>query len=342
MKIRYLAAVAMAACFASAAFADKVVFSSGAFLTGTAGEFSNGKLNFKSEELGEIAIDVEKIAKLESDGVHTVRLHDMTTSKAKVTVVDGDYMVEENGELKPLDMEDVKDIDPVVEKWHGSANLAATATRGNTIGESVSFEADVRRRWEKDRFTASTGYYFSQSGDSRETKRKDTSRYELMAQEDHFWTGEKFYSYVKGKYEFDRIMELNYRYRLGAGLGYQWLEKDDFGHGPLSFSQELGAEWIEERYKPIAKDDYCALRYAHHFAWGITAVDGMDFTHNFEYLPQVDDWENYLINADVALVYAFRPDWQLKLAAEWNYHSRVADGIKRSDIRYILALGYKW
>lgn len=340
MKFKIMTAVLAAACI-TAAFADRVTFTSGAFLTGTAGDFSGGKLNFKSEEVGEVAIDISKIATLESENEHVIRHPDMTLTRALVTVVDGKYMVDDDGELKELDMKNVKDIDPTPEKWHGSVNLSATATRGNTTGESVSLTADVNRRWEKDRFTASTGYYFSQSGDSRENKRKDTSRYELTAQEDHFWSA-KMYSYVSGKYETDRIMELNYRYRVGAGLGYQWLEKEDLGVGPLSFNQELGAEWIFERYKPIENDDYAALRYAHHFAWDIVALDGMAFTHNLEFLPQVDDWENHLINADVALTYAFRPNWHLKLAAEWNYHSKVAQGIKHSDIRYILALGYKW
>lgn len=341
MELRHFAAV-VAAFAVSAAFADKVTFTSGAFLTGTAGEFAGNKLNFKSEEVGDVQIDISKIANLETDGSHMIRRLDMSMSSAKVTVVDGEYMVEENGELKPLDMENVKDIDPVPEKWHGSINLSATATRGNTVGESAAIEADVNRRWEKDRFTASTGYYFAQSGDSRDTKRKNTSRFQIDAQEDHFWTGESFYSYVKGRYEFDRIMELDFRYRLGAGLGYQWLEKQDYGFGPVSFNQELGADWIEERYKHNERDEYGAFRYAHHFAWDIVAVDGMAFTHNLEFLPQVDKWENHLINADAALVYAFRPDWQLKLAAEWNYHSEVAEGVKHSDIRYILALGYKW
>lgn len=342
-KSKTIAFAAVACCMASSAlFADKVVFASGAFLTGKAGEFAGGKLNFESEEIGKVAIAIEKIASLESDAPHTIRRNDMTVKSANITVVDGELMVSENGVLKKLDMEGVKDIDPVPEKWHGSVNLAATAVRGNTVGESASLTADASRRWENDRFTASTGYYFSQSGNSRETKRKNTSRYELTAQEDHFWTGDKFYSYVKGKYETDRIMELNYRYRGGLGVGYQWLEKEDFGFGPFSFSQELGASWIEERYKTLQRDDYGAFRYAHHFAWDIVAVDGMAFTHNAEVLPQVDDWGNHLVNADAALTYAFRPNWLLKLAAEWNYHSKVAADIKHSDIRYILALGYKW
>ena len=107
--------------------------------------------------------------------------------------------------------------DPEEEKWHGSINLSGSVTRGNTIGESATIVADASRRWEYDRLTTDLGYYFAQSGSSKDNKQKTDSRFEAQAQEDHFWTGKGFYNYVNGKYEFDRIMDLMYRWRLGVG-----------------------------------------------------------------------------------------------------------------------------
>ena len=221
------------------------------------------------------------------------------TTETKKVSVEGGVLVE-NG--KALDMAAVKAVDPAAETWHGSVNLSATATRGNTTAESVAIFSDVHRRWEHDRFTANAGYWFAQSGDSRDTKRKSESRGEVFAQEDHFWA-DKLYGYLNGKYEFDRILALDFRYRVGAGLGYQWLEKNDLGMGPVSFNQEIG----------------------------------------MEYLPAVDDWDdNYMINTDAGITYAFKPAWQLLAKAEWNYKSKVGAASKHSDIRYILGVGYKW
>ncbi|MBR4604354.1 MAG: DUF481 domain-containing protein [Kiritimatiellae bacterium] len=343
MKTKLMSAAIVAAIAATAAFADKVTLQSGSVLVGNAGAIRNGKLEFKTDELGELKIDIEKVFELEAEGDHVVKYLDNTTATKPLRILRGEIVYIEDGELHKVDSETVKATDPEVEKWHGSINLSGSVTRGNTVGESATVEADVNRRWEKDRFTANGGYYFAQSGDSKQSKSKNTSRFEAQAQEDHFWTGEKFYTYVNGKYEVDRIMDLKYRWRFGTGVGYQWLEKEDLGWGKISFNQEVGMSYVFEKYDHEDDDKFGTFRYAHHAAWEVAKVDGLDFVHNFEYLPQVDEWQdNYMIDTDIGLTYAFRANWQLIAKMEWDYKSKVGGDAKHSDIRYILGLGYKW
>ena len=338
MQTKLLTATVVATLAATVALADKVTLVSGSYLTGTAGDFDGNTLKFTSDDLGEVAIDVSKIAALESDRTHVVRYRDLTTATLPVTVVNGAYQVGETA----LDMANVKDIDPAPEGWHGSVNFSGTVTRGNTVGESASLTADVNRRWEKDRLTADAGYYYAASGDSKQDKQKTTSRFEAQAQEDHFWS-QKFYTYVNGKYETDRIKDLDYRWRVGLGGGYQWLENDDFGFGKVSFNQEVGMSYVGEKFEHVDDDNYGAFRYAHHLAWEIAAVKNLSFAHNLEWLPQVDEWaDNYIIDADAGIVYKFSANWQLVAKVEWDYKSKVAPGTKHSDLRYILGLGYTW
>lgn len=338
MKLKLLAA-ALAAAMVTAAQADKVTLKSGSFLTGVAGDIAGDELKFKSDDLGDIAIKIANIASLESAKQHVIVYTDKSREEKELVVDDGELM--KDGEK--LDMTTVKAIDPEVEAWHGSLNGSASLTRGNTVGESASIVGDLSRRWEKDRLTANGGYYYGASGDSKQDKQKTTSRFELQAQEDHFITGESFYAYGNGKYEFDRIMDLKYRWRLGLGVGYQWLDGKDFGLGKNSFNQEIGMSYILEKYDGMKKDDYGTFRYAHHYTWDIACVDGLAFAHNFEFLPQVDDWsDNYLIDTDAGFTYAFRANWQLIARVEWDYKKKVGPGTKHSDLRYILGLGYKW
>jgi len=338
MQTKLLTATVVATLAATVALADKVTLVSGSYLTGTAGDFDGNTLKFTSDDLGEVAIDVSKIAALESDRTHVVRYRDLTTATLPVTVVNGAYQVGET----TLDMANVKDIDPAPEGWHGSVNFSGMVTRGNTVGESASLTADVNRRWEKDRLTADAGYYYAASGDSKQDKQKTTSRFEAQAQEDHFWS-QKFYTYVNGKYETDRIKDLDYRWRVGLGGGYQWLENDDFGFGKVSFNQEVGMSYVGEKFEHVDDDNYGAFRYAHHLAWEIAAVKNLSFAHNLEWLPQVDEWaDNYIIDADAGIVYKFSANWQLVAKVEWDYKSKVGPGAKHSDLRYILGLGYTW
>ena len=242
-----------------------------------------------------------------------------------------------------LDMAKVKAVDPVAETWHGSVHVGFNATRGNTYDNSAAIVANVNRRWEKDRFTSNFGYFFAQNGTSRDNKEKTEDRIELAAQEDHFWTA-GLYSYINGKYERDGINDLQYRYRVGVGAGYQWLDGKVFDStGKWSFNQEVGLTYIKEKYEHIDDDDRLAFRYAHHLVWAPCWVDKLAFTHNLEYLPDTENWaESYLIDADVGFTYELTTAWQLMGKAQWNYNSNPGPSTKSSDFRYMLGLGYKW
>lgn len=333
------AAFAAAALAVSAAQADKVTLKSGSFLTGTAGEISGGEIKFKSDDLGDISIKIEKIASLESAEKHVVVYADKTREETELVIDDGALMKDGSR----LDMSKVKKIDPEEEAWHGSVNLSASMARGNTVSESATLLADASRRWEYNRFTSSLGYYFAQSGDSKDSKQKTASRFEISGQDDIFFFGDGVYSYVNGKYEFDKIMDLDRRIRLGLGLGYQWLEGVECAAGKFSFSQEAGFAWVDEKYERSSEKDYATLRYAHHFTWTPGWFSNFDVVHNLEYLPDLEDLgDNYLIDADAGFTYMFLPSWQVIGKVEWDYSRRTAPGVKHSDLRYMLGLGYKW
>ena len=338
MKVKLIVAAFAAAVAANLSFADKVTLKNGSSLLGDAGLFQDGKLVFNATDIGEVKIPVEAIEKLEASGDHTIQYNDRSTEKKAVTVAGGAYQVDG----KNLDMSNVKEIDPEEQKWHGSVNLSASAARGNSVSESATVLADVARRWENDRFTTAGGYYFAQSGDSKQTKRKSTSRFEVQGQYDHFW-GPAFYNYINAKYELDRIMNLDYRFRLGAGFGYQWLEGKEFRFGKLSFNQEFGLAYVTEKYDDNGSaDDYASVRYAHHLIWD-TNIENLQITHNFELLPNLNYiLDDYIVDTDAGFTYMFLPNWQLIGKIEWDYKRKTADNVKHSDLRYMLGLGYKW
>ncbi len=339
MFMKNTAVFALAASCALVVSADTLVFKSGARLEGEVVRIVGGEITFKSDDVGEVKVKQEKVASIETAKPNTVQYNDKTTEQGVISMEEGNYTL--TG--KPLDMSKVKAVNPEVEAWHGSVNLSANAARGNTVSEKVALVADANRRWEKDRFTGNFGYYFAQNGTDRDNKEKTEDRIELGAQEDHFWST-AVYSYVNGRFERDGINDLQYRYRLGTGIGYQWL--DGYVHeatGKWSFSQEAGLTYIKEKYEHADDDDRMAFRYAHHLTWAPRWFTDFAFTHNLEYLPDTEDWaESYLIDADLGFTYAFSAAWQLMGKVEWDYNSTPGPGTKSSDFRYMLGLGYKW
>ena len=244
MSNKSLVAALAAAC-ALAAAADTLVFKSGSRLEGEVVRIAGGEVTFKSDDVGEVKVSTDKLASIETKKSATVQYNDRSRREGVVAMKDGKYTLNK----EELDMGDVKAVNPEEEAWHGSVGFSGTATRGNTVSEKATALADVNRRWEKNRLAANFGYYFAQNGTSRYNKEKTEDRIELGAQDDYFWAT-KVYSYVNGKYERDGINNLRYRYRLGLGMGYQWLDGQTFeSTGKWSFNQEVGLTYIKEKYE---------------------------------------------------------------------------------------------
>ena len=338
MKVQMMMAAALvSAC----ALADKVTLKSGSCLTGEAGVIQDGVLTFKSDDLGEVKIKLGGIVQLDSAKKHVVQYLDNTRDEKILTVKDG-ALCDGNGKL---DMTKVKATDPAIETWHGSFNVGFMAARGNTHENTANVMANLNRRWEKDRLNVDFGFYYGETGPNSEEKQKTTDRWEFEAKHDHFWW-EKIYSYEDARFDRDMMQLLESRFRLGLGLGYQWLENRVFeSTGKWNFNQELGVNWVREEFKDDddpKKGGFCALRYAHHFGYVPKWAEGVELFHNLEYLPEVDDWNKFLMKADVGFSTKIIMNFDLLAKIEWDYNSQPSDDRKKSDLRYVIGLGYKW
>lgn len=334
-------ALFVAVLAASFAFADTVHLKSGSSLTGKVGDILGDKIAFESEDLGDIEIEIEKIVKIDGEKMHKVKYTDNSEKELPLTVEDG--VIALAGEK--FDQSDVKKIDPAVETWHGSINLAFNASRGNTYANNWSVVGDIARRWDDDRLTGKAGYYYAETGTDASTKQKTSDRIEASLQHDHFWSA-KLYHFENGKFEKDELQLLDRRIRLGLGLGYQWAEKKEIEKiGNWDFAQEAGANWIQESFshsESNSDENYAALMYAHHYKFRPLLKKDVEFFHNLEYLPQVNDFDRFLINTDVGVTTKIIYNWDLLAKFEWDYNSKPASSRKKSDYRYLVGLGYKW
>ena len=336
-KLAIAAAVAIAA---GASFADKVTMNGGSVLVGETGAISGDVIKFKSDDLGELDLKLANIKSIDKAKNHTVQYTDGTTSDRILVVRDGALW---SGDAK-LDMSNVKNIDPVPEKWHGSINVAYNAARGNQYENSAAVIANVNRRWEKDRLSGDFAYNYAESGKSKSSSNKTSDRWLVDVKHDHFWS-EKVYSYENGRFERDEIQDLDSRFRLGIGAGYQWLDNKVFDStGKWNFNQEIGINWIREEYGEgdSKKEGFAALRYAHHFGYIPKWYTNVEFFHNCEILPDVDERKKFLANADIGFSTKLVMDFDLLVKIEWDYNSQPSGDRKKNDYRYIVGLGYKW
>lgn len=302
---------------AGIACGDTLKLKSGTVLTGEILGIEGDKVKIKTEELGDLEVPTNSVV------THVIAQSQPQPGVAAIAPVP-----------KPP------------ETWHGSIHIGYQGARGNTYENSGSVIFHIDRRWTKDRFNGDFGYYYSATGTGTEPSRTTTDRWEIEAKHDHFWWP-KVYHFEDLRFDRDMIQLLEARYRAGLGLGYQWLEKTEFETtGKWSFNQELGANWIKEEYEGDNPDEkkygYCALRYAHKLNWYPKWAEDMELFHNFEILPEVDEWEKFLAKVDVGFTTKLFLCFDLLMKVEYDYNSKPANDRKKDDFRFIVGLGYKW
>ena len=85
---------------------------------------------------------------------------------------------------------------------------------------------------------------------------------------------------------------------------------------------------------------YMALRLAERFEHKLN--DRARVWQSAEFLPQVDDFSNYVIVAEVGVEADLTEKLSLRSFIQDNYDNDPARGRKKNDVRLVTALAYKF
>lgn len=213
--------------------------------------------------------------------------------------------------------------------WDSSIAAGLTLTKGNsdTLLLTLKFLTDKK--------TPRDEYNFDADGTYGKTSGTETAdQIHGFAQWNHTFVG-NFYGYLRAEGLRDRIADVKYRITAGPGVGY-YLIKDKL----TTLSVEGGASGVFER---LGTNDmsYVTLRlaekYEHKFG-----DSGARVWENVEFLPQVDKFQNYLVNAEVGVEAALAKNLSLQAYVDDNYNSEPAAGRKKNDIKLVSAVVYKF
>jgi len=324
---------------AGAVSADTVTFKNGDRLSGTVLEMIDGKMKFKSPAVGEILIDTVDVSTFSTDGLIDLQLADGTIVKQKVDAADpGKISVIGDAGAQQYDISSLKGINPRT-GWHGNFVGGLIINSGNTNNEAYRAAFDLNRRTEQDRVRFGGAYNLTREEESDGDKFTSTDNWTVFGQYDYFFN-EKLYGLARLQVDHDRIANLKSRVTPSVGVGYQWVE------GPVwNFNTEGGLAYVYEKYDnndeiPDFDDDdsYVALRLAYHYDRKLN--DKLKVFHNLEYLPGLDDFDNFQFNTDIGL----RTELTTRMFAEFKFElkhdNKPAEGSLENDLRYIVGIGW--
>jgi putative salt-induced outer membrane protein YdiY len=212
--------------------------------------------------------------------------------------------------------------------WENNASLGFTLTTGNS--DTLLFTARVLslRKWDQNELSLGADGSYGENEDV-----KSTENVHGFVQYNRLIT-DRFYAYGRVDALHDAIADVEYRVALSPGVGY-YVIKDD--RTTLNF--EAGPGLIFEK-QGDDESQYWTLRFAQKFTHKLS--DNARIWESVEFLPQVDDWDNFIINSEVGIAATLTKKLELQTYVQDVYDNQPAEGRKSNDLRWITAVAYKF
>jgi putative salt-induced outer membrane protein YdiY len=215
--------------------------------------------------------------------------------------------------------------------WTGTVSLGLTYTDGNTeiLSAAAGFDAERRSEWDR-RTIRGFWNYAEQTVDGESDL---TQRDMGMSAKHDFFVDDHLYYLGNAGWETDELANLDLRWYVGGGVGYQFIEDEK-----TKLSGEGGLVYFSEKFDEGGDEEYLALRGAYNFKRELS--DTATFEQIAELFPGLEDIEDIYGKLDTRFRVSLTADMFAQLQWVMDYDNTPAEGAYRMDHRVILSLGW--
>jgi putative salt-induced outer membrane protein YdiY len=211
-------------------------------------------------------------------------------------------------------------------KWETSAAAGLTVTKGNSDTITGTGNLLSQRKWVHNevRLGADVTYGKNDGVKSAET-------YHAFGQYNWLFS-ERAYGYFRADGMHDDIADIQYRFTVGPGAGYYIIKT-----AKTQLSAEAGPGVVFER-QGSRDDTYFTLRIGERFEHKFN-----DKTHvwqSAEWLPQLDELKNSIINTEIGLETKLTQKLSLRVLAQDTFDNVPVPGRKKNDLKLVTAIAY--
>lgn len=210
--------------------------------------------------------------------------------------------------------------------WNDIAELSLVDTGGNSDVKSTFLNNTLKYTHSESILSSWKLSILSSETDGKKTAEKYSTSYRV----DFKITG-KIYSIGDLLWLKDQFAGIEQRYRYSVGLGYKIL-----GGPKHKLSTEAGLNYTAEEYLNNTGDDYMGGRLFVSYAYNFTEKNF--FSQWIEYLPDFDDSENYIVNAETSLVAALNSALSMKTSYLIAHDAEPVPGNKKTDTKLAVTL----
>jgi putative salt-induced outer membrane protein YdiY len=218
--------------------------------------------------------------------------------------------------------------EPPKPAWESSAFLGLTLTRGNS--DSVLFAANVKTSKKEKQ----NEWAFGADGTYGETDSVKNSQTLHGYGQYNCLFGDRLFGYFRADALHDGIADIGYRVVLSPGAGYYLIKEK-----ATSLAVEVGPGYVFEK-RGGSDDSFATLRVAERFEHKFS--DRARVWQSVEYLPEVGDWPNYVINFEAGIAATITKNVELSVVLQDNYINRPALGRECNDVKLISGVTCKF
>ncbi len=328
-----IAAVTLQMTLATSAVADTVTLLNGDSITGTVTTITGGNLLVTTEHLGALTIPAAQVSGITKEG--KMRITTATGAELvgglssiggqQVIVTDAGTQVVAINDLSEAAEDYIIAVDPEP-TWTTTADFGWSRSKGNSDTESRSLHLDsiaTQGKFEHRGFA----YFDSDEADEETTRETVDAGYDLR-----YYFRDKWYALASIGFFRDELKEIDSRWTLGAGLGYQF-----FNHSIASLSTDLTATMVVEDLAGASETNPAVRWGVDYFRW--IRPELVEYFYGHEVLK--------ILDSDRGEVYKLNTGFRVHLSERWHANARVdlvhetdpPAGNKNSDITYSVGFG---
>lgn len=198
-------------------------------------------------------------------------------------------------------------------------SIAFNLTDGSSETKSVIVGARTKLDAENNQWFLGGDFSYGEEEDNKTVENgKVYTQYNWLFSERSFMN-------IRVEALYDDISEIDYRVIAGPpGLGYYLIKNDN-----TSFSAGAGLSYVWEEVGDIT-DDYPALRLSERLEQKLSETATL--WESVAYLPEIEDFDNYLITGEIGIDAAINAHMSLQVVAKDRYDSVPAEDAEQNDV----------
>jgi len=322
---------------AVSASADIIYLKNEDRISGKVIRMEQGKLVVKTDYAGEVTISWDKVERLIADENIKVMLDDGTALEGRTLPLEAGRMKLETeilDEASTFNLANITAINPEVPppvRIAARINAGLEFEGGNSDTDDFEFDASFQARTVKSRYTV--GGEYNEEKDSGNLTTKDWTANANYG----YFISEKWFAFVRTKFEHDKFADLDLRSTLGAGAGYNFYESDT-----LNLNVGAGPGYTDENFIVASDNDFTSFQwFANYDQYFFDKL--FQLFHNNDGYLSIENSNNWIVNTRQGIRFPLYRSLTATIQYNYDYDNQPSpDANADYDSTLSFLLGYEF